>query len=376
MKSQHLTIEKAVYGGYGLGFLDGRAVFVDKAVPGDKVSVEIISEKKDHSFGRIAEIISPSHMRIKPLCESFHECGGCSYLCLNYDDEIIFKKNILTEQLIRIGGIKTPELPDIDIIAGERFFYRSHASIKRSAGSVGFFGRGTNNIKPFPPEGCLLLAKDLRPLLREQNGSGDLRVMLDSEGRGFSSSDGTAKIKEKELHVIYERYAENFFQANKFLRASMLSRAAEYADLNGEQDFLDIGCGVGFFTLYLATSARTGHGVDINKTSIQSALENAKLNKMQNVTFQAIPSSQINPFRRKYDVIIIDPPRAGLDKRTRRTLEALSSKRIVYVSCNPATFARDAKDLQKGGYKLEKLTMIDMFPCTYHIESIALFSRV
>ena len=367
-----VTIEKTVYGGYGLAHFDGRAIFVDKAIPGDTVSVEIFIEKKDYSFARIKEIISPAQIRKESLCPSFHLCGGCSFLCVDYADEINLKKNILLDSLKHIGGIDF-EIANVDIITGERFHYRSHALVKRSNGMTGFFSRGTNDIVPFPNEGCMLLAKELFESLSSHTSDRGFRIALSANGSISTSNGNFYKINEHEMNVIYERNVHDFFQSNRFLRASMLERVGEYANLSLDEDFIDIGCGIGFFTLYLASRARFGHGVDINNDCIKSAQDNAKINKIKNVSFELLPASQINPFRKKYDLILADPPRAGLDKKTRQTILAMKSKRIVYVSCNPSTFARDAKDLINGGYSMKKLTFIDMFPCTYHIETIALF---
>jgi 23S rRNA (uracil1939-C5)-methyltransferase len=141
------------------------------------------------------------------------------------------------------------------------------------------------------------------------------------------------------------------------------------------RSFLDIGCGVGFFSLYMAAAAKAGHGVDINKKSIAMARRNAAANNISNVSFQAAAAAEINPARHECDVVFIDPPRAGLDKKSRRTVNAIKPERIVYISCSPPTFARDAADFIKGGYALDSLTFIDMFPCTQHIELISLFTR-
>ena len=363
-----LRIEKAVFGGYGLAFYNGMAVFVEKAIPGDLVYVDIYAKKKNHAFARIDGIASHSNDRIEAPCSAFYECGGCCYLCLSYEDEIKHKSDIVRELLKHIGGMN--DIPQIDIITGERFYYRSHAKVKTNGSLCGFFKKNSNELVPFPDAGCLLLSQELMSLVKPALKTKELYVSTGAPG--FEPSVAGLLI-EKEFGIIYERGERNFFQANRFLRSSLLERVAEYASLSKEENFIDIGCGVGFFTLYLASAAAFGKGVDINKESIAMAKKNAVLNKIDNVAFDAIPAAAINPHRQKYDAAILDPPRAGLDKKSRRTISAINAERMVYVSCSPPTFARDAADFIKAGYVLDRLTLIDMFPCTQHIELIGRF---
>jgi len=365
-----LRIEKAVFGGYGLAFYDGKAVFVEKALPGDLVYAGIYAGKKSHAFARIAEIVSQSVERVEAPCSVFNECGGCCYLRASYEDEIKYKLNIIRELLKHTGGMN--DIPQIDTITGERFYYRSRAKIKTNGYSCGFFERGSNKLSPFPTGGCLLLSPELMPLVKPSRRVKELHVSAGAPG--FEPAAGL--ITEKELGIVYERGERNFFQANRFLRAPMLERVGEYAVLSKKESFIDIGCGVGFFTLHLASAAAFGKGVDINKDNIVMAERNAVLNGIANVAFELTPAADINPYRQKYNAAVLDPPRAGLDKKSRRTVNALNPERIVYVSCSPPTFARDASDFVKAGYLLDRLTFIDMFPCTQHIELIGRFLKM
>ena len=366
-----LRIEKAVFGGYGLAFYNGKAVFVEKAAPEDTVYADIYAEKKSHAFARIAGIVSQSDERVEAPCPVFHECGGCCYLCVSYEDEIKYKSNIIRELLKHIGGMN--DIPQMDIVTGRRFYYRSHAKIKTDGRLCGFFEKGTNRLSPFPAAGCLLLSQELMPLVNPASETKELYVSVGAPGLEPSTA---GRITERELGIVYERGEKDFFQANRFLRAFMLERVGEYAALSKEESFIDIGCGVGFFTLYLASAAAFGKGVDINNESILMAKRNAVLNKIGNVAFEAISAASINPHRQKYNAVILDPPRAGLDKKSRRTINAINPERIVYVSCAPPTFARDASDFVGAGYVFDRLTFVDMFPCTQHIELIGRFLKV
>ena len=366
-----VKIEKPVYGGYGLAFHEKKALFIENALPGEEVEIRIYNEKKDHAFGRIEKIISPSPRRQASPCPAFPACGGCSYLCVDYEEEINYKKAIVGDSLRRICGMPAEDIPEIEIITGDRFHYRSHAGIKSDGRACGFYRKETNSLEPFPEQGCLLLAGELNDHIRNLECTCNFDIAIDSKGKIVTSMDRDTSLIEMEKGITYSRKLDNFFQANRFLRSQMLERVSLYAGLSPTETFLDIACGVGFFSLYLAGQAKTGHGVDISRLSIKSALENARINGIDNLTFSAMPASMINPARLICDTVILDPPRTGLDKKTRHTINAIEARRIVYVSCNPATFARDARDFIKGGYTLRELTLIDMFPGTHHIELVS-----
>jgi 23S rRNA (uracil1939-C5)-methyltransferase len=266
-------------------------------------------------------------------------------------------------------------MPEIAAIGSERFHYRSHAGLKVRDGRVGFYRRETNDLEALPEQGCLLMDERLNARLKEIKAERDFVIAVDSRGLIATSLEGEALLTEKELGVTYRRGLSSFFQANRLLRSRMLETVGEYAALAENDEFLDIACGVGFFSLYLAPICRGGQGVDINRQSIEMAKRNAAENSIGNVTFRAMAASAVNPGRQSCSVIIADPPRAGLDKKTRHTINAIEPERLIYVSCNPSTFARDARDFLKGGYTLERLTLIDMFPGTHHIELISRFVK-
>ncbi|HNX24747.1 MAG TPA: TRAM domain-containing protein, partial [Spirochaetota bacterium] len=175
-----IYIENIAYGGYGVGRIDGKAVFVDYALPGDELDIEIYEERKNYSFAKCSEVLNPSDKRIKSPCPNFEICGGCSYLNTSYPDEIEFKKSILIDQLTRIASIELP--PEIKILSGERYHYRSHSSIKCNGELIGFYGRDSNNIIPFPDSGCLLIARSLiygANTLKNKDLHGDLKIAED-----------------------------------------------------------------------------------------------------------------------------------------------------------------------------------------------------
>jgi 23S rRNA (uracil1939-C5)-methyltransferase len=202
----------------------------------------------------------------------------------------------------------------------------------------------------------------------------ELKAAVDFHGGVITSLDKRpGPVREMENGVRYDRDVSCFFQANRFLRATMLGTAAEYASLGAGDSFLDLGCGVGFFTLYLARGGAAGTGVDRDGRAIRWARHNARLNGVKGVSF--LEGDLLSPVRLDHvpRVIVCDPPRAGLPKEARRAVAAVKPERVVYVSCNPATFARDTRDLIAGGYGLSMVTLIDMFPATAHLELVSLF---
>ncbi len=368
-----IEILKNTYGGSGLGFINGKAVFVPGTCSGEIVKAEITEEKKDYSTAKIIEIIKKSADRIEPQCPNFMICGGCSYLHLNYESELIIKKEIIIDSLKRIGRFHESVIPEIDTISSERLNYRSHARINYEKGCPGFRSRESNEHINLPVNGCILLDDKINGAsFNFKPADGELRIAADCHGNIFNSETSEI-ILENDGGLFFEREISLFYQANRFLRNMMLERVSSLSGISSADDFLDIDCGVGFFTFYLAKIAHRGFGIDINKKSILLADKNRNLNKIFNVEFKSLPSSNIHSLRFKPKTVIIDPPRSGIDKITRQTITSLKAENLIYVSCNPATFSRDAADFVKAGYKLKSLSLIDMFPCTHHIEVISKF---
>ena len=367
-----VEIEKAVFGGLFLGRNEGKAVFVPHAVPGETATVRILSEKKDYCIGEIENVGSASVDRIMPACPLYYRCGGCSYLHVTYEKELEFKMSVLMDSLARIAGIGSDGLPGPDVIHDGRFHYRSHAAIKARGGISGFFRRGTNEMVPIAGTGCLLLDDSINDRVRSIDApQADYRAAVDCSGRVMTSFDGDTVVQEREAGLTYSRGIDQFFQANRLLRGALLERVVALARRDETESFLDIGCGVGFFTLPIARVSKHGRGIDINAESIRYARMNARENGITNVDFEARRSSLIHPGRMEPGFIVMDPPRAGIDKHTRKTILAMRPPVIVYVSCNPSTFARDVRDFIAGGYRLETLSLADMFPCTQHVEVIS-----
>ncbi len=371
-----ITLDKAVYGGYAIGRHKGKAILVPYGIPGEIVSAAISEDKKDYAFASIETIIKESGSRIIPRCPHFTSCGGCSYLHVPYDDELSFKKKIVEDSLERTAGLRSNLAPPIDLVHDDRHHYRSHAAVKADHGRPGFYRNGTNELVSIGETGCLLLAREINDWIRHvKHLPDDSRIAVDSDGHVITSFATDTTVAERVGSFRFLRDINLFFQANLRLREQMLNIVIRYAGLKSGEAYMDMDCGVGFFTLPLAMASGSGTGIDVSVDNIRWAQYNSRLNGIRNVRFQAIASSRVHPGRHHPDPVVIDPPRAGIDKKTRKTIMAMAPSRIVYVSCNPATFSRDARYFLSGGYTLDALTLIDMFPCTHHIELISRFVK-
>ncbi len=374
---EKIEIVKAAYGGYGLGFIQGKAIFVPQAFPGDRLNVRITRDHPGHSFAEIESFIAPSSLRREARCPLSGECGGCGYLSIDYKDELNIKKEILVESLNRIGKLAHGSFPSPEMIAGPRYGYRSHATVKHETGTGnGFFRKRSNTLVPFPDQGCLLLDHRLAAALKDHNPGEypEFRAALAHDGACRISTGSKERLIEKEGDFTFTRDIWNFYQGNRYIRGSMLALASRWAEVYGTGDLLDIGCGVGFFTIPCGRYFRECTGMDIDGSSVSHAVENAKLNGITNCRFIEGNIDTIKPGRYAGGTVIIDPPRTGLSKRGLKNIIAMAPKTIIAFSCDPASFARDCSRFIKEGYVMKELVFIDMFPGTHHIESAALLT--
>ncbi len=345
-------------------------------LPGEICEISIIEDRKQYAFAELNTLIRQSVKRTAPECPLFGICGGCSYLHTQYLFELEMKKQILNDTITRTANIHGDSIPEIDIVSDERYGYRSHITVKVSNGKPGFFSSQSNSDTPLAENGCLLAAPEINAYLFSGDlHDGNLRISMSHDHQIMDSSVPDSIVVEQENGLYYQHNVNGFFQANRFLRSRMLELVKAGCSPHSGLNILDIGCGCGFFSLYMARHGARCRGFDINRNSIEMAKHNAGMNGISNVTFEVKAAADIHPGRYRTDVVIVDPPRAGLDKRSRKTITSIQPERLVYVSCEPSTFARDCGYFTRSGYKLESCTLIDMFPGTHHIEIISSFLR-
>jgi 23S rRNA (uracil1939-C5)-methyltransferase len=366
-----LTIEKLVYGGDGLARTDRGVVFVPRTAVGDVVEAEIVESKKDYATAKITEILEPSPDRQEPYCPNYETEGCCHWQHIQYARQVDYKEAILRETLKRVGHMDGPG--EIHRITGPDRHYRLRATFHVFDGRLGFVNG--------PIRECASLAPELNQFIPtvEASDAREVHVLSAPEiVTSFILKDGsiqrTGRGTVRVDGLVYRVTADTFFQANRFLLAPFINEVIAQAGPEPGH-VLELFAGAGFFSIPLARSAGEVIAIESNRSAVRQARENANANKIVRVRFV---EGQVDVTLRradlKPDVVVLDPPRAGCGVKTAKMICGLSPERIVYISCNPSTFAREAAILNED-YTMEKLTLVDQFPNTYHIETVALFRR-
>lgn len=403
-----VRIERLAYGGDGVGRLpDGRAVFVPFAIPGERVRIQLVEEKTRYTRAAVPEVLEASPQRVTPRCQHFGYCGGCHYQHIDYPSQVEAKAAILQEQLARIGGVA--EIPLIETLpASQLWNYRNNIQFHLTReGKLGF--QKTRSNQTFAIQECHLPEASINhawPLIDAEPVSGlerisirvgmdeDLMLILESssleplefdiEGLPISiihtNPQGSLVLAGSD-HVYHQVLGRqfivssgSFFQTNTYQAEVMVRQILENLSVSQSMTVLDVYCGVGLFSAFLAPRVKSVVGIELSPDAC--ADYTANLDEYDNVSLYEAPAENVlNSINFQPDVIIVDPPREGLGGRTVDGLLAQEARHLVYVSCDPATLARDAKRLVEGGYILQKLIAIDIFPQTYHIESMSFWNK-
>jgi 23S rRNA (uracil1939-C5)-methyltransferase len=427
-----VEVDSLAYGGRGVARADGFVVFVAGGLPGDRVRVEVTKAKKRFAEARTVELLRAGADRVPDRCVHGGEpCPGAPWQGLPYKRQLEIKGEQVDEALRRIGDLDGFELEEI-VPAAEQWRYRN--KLEYSFGDdegepiLGFHARGRWDLV-VDVEDCHLAseagnaarnevrqwARDesvrafdrrarrgiLRNLIvREGRRSGQIQTRLVTAERRFpkppvdlhtivadDSGDsegptgvlGEEHLREELCGLKWEISPSAFFQTNTEMAERLYAVAAEYAGLSGKEKVFDLFCGIGTIGLTLAARAGEVWGVEIVPEAIADAERNAKLNGIGNAYFLAANvRTGVRPLlvqAGKPDVVIVDPPRAGLSQKIVRRLIECEAKRIVYVSCNPTTLAPNAAQLTEAGYRLKRVRPVDMFPQTPHIECVALLEK-
>jgi 23S rRNA (uracil1939-C5)-methyltransferase len=377
-----LSIERIVPRGFGIGFAEGLTVFVPLSVPGDRLRVRLAEVKKRTAFAEIVEIIDPGPQRAVPPCPYFGVCGGCDFQQLDYGSQLAAKSGIVRDCLRRIGKIDLDG--EIEIIASpEPLGYRTRArwQVDRESNSLAYFARDSH--RPVPVRTCPKVVPELRSVIENFNLSnypdlsGELLAAA-GDGGALSMFYGSHESETLTVTAAGENYtcsAEVFFQANRSLLGALIEAAVGNEEGNAA---LDLYCGVGLFTLPLARLFKNVTAVESHPKAAEFAARNIATAALTNVDLRGVPVAK---FLRGFtastiDLVLLDPPRSGDDQGVIAAIAALRPRRISYVSCEPSILARDLRILCDGGFTIDKITALDMFPQTHHVETVARLSSL
>jgi 23S rRNA (uracil1939-C5)-methyltransferase len=377
-----VAIDSVAFGGAGIGRYGKMAVFVPFTVDGDTVSVEIVTVKKRFATAKLISIHTPSHYRTAPRCTAYTRCGACSYQHIAYDHQLVLKNQQVRDALERIGRFHSIPIEDV-IPSPQAYGYRGKADFHVAMGegharTVGFAARGTNCIVDL--ERCEIVHDSINealPLLRRDDSPSGRRPVWSTPHEAASESRIIRQVKDREILVP----RDGFFQANLYLTDALVNVVEEFCELSGNETVIDGYCGSGLFSLFLAPRCGQLYGIEAEGDAVLCAEENLERAGISYVPFYAGDMARI--LRERFirekltvDVILVDPPRIGLGKDTISALGALNPPKIVYVSCNPATLARDLRALASFGYAIRRVQPLDMFPQTSHIETVVLLDNL
>jgi 23S rRNA (uracil1939-C5)-methyltransferase len=406
-KVLEVKLDKLVYGGDAMGRLEeGRAIFVPYALPGETVRVRVVKEKRGHVRAELLEVLEASPDRIDARCKHFTECGGCHYQHMSYEKQLEVKRQVLVEQFQRMAGIEDPHVEAI-VPSPSEWHYRNTVQFSQTEdGKLGYQAAGTRRVIPItecflPEEGI----NQLWPQLNLEPVPGLQRIELRQADNGemlvMSGQDELPPEMELELPIsavylspikgpmimagdefgiihINERpfsfHAGSFFQVNTAQAEALVNHVMGLLPLTSDTVALDVYCGVGLFSAFIAPQVEQLIGIEYSGLSCEDFAVN--LDEFENVTIYQGPAERILPsLDVEPDVVLVDPPRSGLKPAALDAIVEMGAGALVYVSCDPATLARDVKRLIKAGYQLERITPFDLFPQTYHIETVVLLTK-
>lgn len=387
-------IDRMDHFGNGIGNINGKIIFVKGALPGETVDVTITKDKKSFMEGTINTIIYKSSKRVEPFCNYFGVCGGCSLCHLNYENTLEYKKDRVKNILSKF------DIPKINVIRNKNdLYYRNKIELKIVDGKLGFYEKNTHNLIEIKE--CKVTKKSINKSFEfvknmklenanvtiRANYNDEVLIIIDSKEKpvilnpedykivGIVLNDkciyGQDNFMEKINNLFFTVSYNSFFQVNNYINLELFNLIKE--NIVGKT-VLDLYSGVGTLSIVASKVVDKVYSIEVIPNAVKNALINAKINKCDNINFiLGKVEDKIGFINDKIDTIIVDPARAGLDKKTIEVINNICPQRIIYVSCDTQSLANNLVDL--ANYEIKKFYILDMFSYTYHIECFCILDR-
>lgn len=431
-------LESMACGGDAVGRYLGQTVFVPYGLPGDKAGVRVFDAHQKYCRAEIISIVSSGPQRIDPACPHFGSCGSCQWQMMDHHHQLVHKKDILEQTLARIGGIRDIGIDILAEGSPWQYRNKAQYPVAQVVGRImiGYYRQGSHQVVDI--DECPIIQSPLNivfqqakqiiissgiPGYDESNSKGILRHLilrysrhqdqitmtlvcssdkveaglikdlagipkvgsvwlnLNSQpgntilGKEWKLLSGEKQTEEEIEGIRYRLSAGSFWQVNQTMAAVLYRRIKEELQLTGEQQVVDLYCGAGAISLQLASSAGNVLGIEYSAQAVNDARDSARMNGIGNAEFRSGPAEDLLGKIKRADVVVCDPPRSGLKPEVIRELSRLKPQKIAYLSCDPATLARDLRKILESSYQISSLYLADMFPQTYHIETLAFLQR-
>jgi 23S rRNA (uracil1939-C5)-methyltransferase len=371
-----LTIEKLVYGGEGLARLEGKVILTPFVLPGEVLRVETERAKNDLWRGRLLEVLQPSPSRVTPGCPYFQRCGGCQYQHIDYPFQLEQKREILREVLRRVGKIEFAG--EIGVVSGEPWHYRNRVQLHIEGSAVGYFEQGSRKLCAI--DHCPIASPKLNETIgniQAQRATTALELfsnetevqvnVIDRVPRPELTALASLGVTTPIEYAGFRVSRNSFFQINRFVIDQLVECAI--GSVRGEWA-VDLYAGVGLFSVKLAERFTKVTAVESGGSAFRDLTHNFGHLGLSLAAVNTAVEDYLSGLQETPDFILADPPRAGLGKLVVKELARIRAPRLTIVSCDPATLARDLQGLLAGNYRIDKITLVDLFPQTFHLETV------
>ena len=397
----NIKIEKLDNQGRGICFIDNKITFVSNTLPNEIVNIKLTKQNKKYNEAIVTKYIKTSNSRVKPICPYYNDCGGCDLMHLSYKDTLTYKKEKLENILKKYSNIET----NIEIIpSNNNLNYRNKITLKVINSKYGYYISNTHKLVEI--DNCYLAEPAIQNFIKDinklnvingevvirTNYNSELIIIIKTEDDilpdieylkqnhkivGIVSNDktliGDNHFIEIINHQLFNVSYDSFFQINRDICSKLFNLINNHIKEN--ETILDLYCGVGTLGINASSKAKKAYGIEIVKNAVLNAISNSKINKRDNIYYMlGDVGKNLSKINDRIDTIIVDPPRAGLDNTTKKHLINFHPNKIIYVSCDPMTLARDIKELSPY-YNIIEIKGLDMFPYTHHIETFCVMGR-